>query len=149
MRLPAGPRLFAVRPAAAFEVHPTADGWRRLQSELTLARHRAPWWRRVGFWRQWALGRTAVLVPALSINLLPPTTEPVPNDVAQPAGESETATAAAALSADGRTLRLRATRPVIAGPAQSDELWLIPAEAGAPVSLAVLLPIIEINPLAR
>jgi anti-sigma-K factor RskA len=27
---------------------------------------------------------------------------------------------------------------VLAGPAQSDELWLLPAEGGAPISLAVL-----------
>jgi anti-sigma-K factor RskA len=35
-------------------------------------------------------------------------------------------------------LQLRASRPVLAGPAQSYELWLIPAEGGAPLSLAVL-----------
>jgi anti-sigma-K factor RskA len=42
------------------------------------------------------------------------------------------------LSKDRRTLRLRAPRPVIAGPAQSYELWLLPAGGGAPLSLAVL-----------
>ena len=42
------------------------------------------------------------------------------------------------LGRDGRTLELRAARPVIAGPAQSYELWLLPAEGGAPLSLAVL-----------
>ena len=35
-------------------------------------------------------------------------------------------------------LELRAARPLIAGPAQSYELWLLPAEGGAPISLAVL-----------
>ncbi|HYF58675.1 MAG TPA: anti-sigma factor, partial [Burkholderiaceae bacterium] len=30
------------------------------------------------------------------------------------------------------------SRPIVAGPAQSYELWLIPAEGGAPVSVAVL-----------
>lgn len=35
-------------------------------------------------------------------------------------------------------LRLRASRPVLAGPQQSYELWLIPREGGAPISLAVL-----------
>jgi hypothetical protein len=44
----------------------------------------------------------------------------------------------AALARDRRTLHLRAERPVLAGPRQSYELWLIPAEGGAPISLAVL-----------
>ena len=41
--------------------------------------------------------------------------------------------------ASERTLRdeLRAARPVVAGPLQSYELWVIP-EGGAPISLAVL-----------
>src|SRR5437870_3893171 len=45
---------------------------------------------------------------------------------------------AAALYRDGRTRELRAARPLIAGPAQSYELWLLPAEGGAPISLAVV-----------
>ena len=44
----------------------------------------------------------------------------------------------ARLSADGGALELRAERPVSAGPAQSYELWLLPAEGDAPISLAVL-----------
>jgi anti-sigma-K factor RskA len=44
----------------------------------------------------------------------------------------------AELSADRRTLQLRPLRPMIAGPTQSYELWLLPAGDRAPVSLAVL-----------
>jgi anti-sigma-K factor RskA len=43
----------------------------------------------------------------------------------------------AQLSADGRQLVLRAQRPVIAGPNQSYELWLIPA-GEKPIAVAVL-----------
>jgi anti-sigma-K factor RskA len=59
-------------------------------------------------------------------------------EIAQLSGPGDSARLSAALSADRTTLELRASRPVIAGPAQSYELWLIPAEGGAPVSLAVL-----------
>ena len=41
-------------------------------------------------------------------------------------------------SADGRTLALHASRAMVAGTNQSYELWLIPAEGGNPISLAVL-----------
>lgn len=137
LRLRYWQRIFALRPAESAAVQPAAAGWARLQRELNLARYRLPWWRRVGFWRGWAIGATAALMLALSFNLLRPV-EPTLNDVARLAGEPGTATVVAALSADGRTLRLRAARPVVAGPAQSYELWLIPVEGGAPVSLAVL-----------
>ena len=44
----------------------------------------------------------------------------------------------ARLTTDTRLLELDAARPVVAGPNQSYELWLLPAHGGAPVSLAVL-----------
>jgi len=137
LRLRHWQRLFALRPAAATAVQPAPGGFLRLESELQLRRYRAPWWQRPGFWRNWALGATAALV-LISIGLLRPAGEPALADVARLAGEPGVATVIASLSADGRTLRLRAARPVLAGPRQSYELWLIPAEGGAPVSLAVL-----------
>lgn len=136
LRLRYWQRIFTPRPAAASAVQPSPASWTRLANELQLHRYRAPWWRRIGFWRGWAVGATAALLLALSINLLRPTA-PAFSDVAQLAGEARVGVVAA-LSADGRTLRLRAARPVIAGPQQSYELWLIPAEGGAPISLAVL-----------
>ena len=53
------------------------------------------------------------------------------------AGKDTVAVATAHLSKDGRTFVLHTDRPLIAGPAQSYELWLIPAN-GKPVSVAVL-----------
>jgi anti-sigma-K factor RskA len=61
-----------------------------------------------------------------------------PVQIAELVGKEPSARVTAALYPDRRTLELRAARPVIAGPAQSYELWLLPAEGGAPVSLAVL-----------
>lgn len=138
LRLKHWQRLFAVRYAQQLAEKPSAGGWARLERELDLARYRLSWWQRTGFWRTWAVGATAALLLAVSINLLRPTTEPTLAEVARLAGEAGTATVIAALSPDGRTLQLRAARPVIAGPQQSYELWLIPAEGGAPISLAVL-----------
>jgi anti-sigma-K factor RskA len=137
LRLRYWQRLFALRPSAAIEVQPDPSSWRRLRRELGLDRARPPWWQRAGFWRAWAVGATAALLLALSVKLLRPV-EPPLAEVAQLAGEPGLARVAAALSTDGRTLRLRASRPVLAGPQQSYELWLIPAEGGAPISLAVL-----------
>jgi anti-sigma-K factor RskA len=58
--------------------------------------------------------------------------------IAQLTGKDDTVRVSAHRSRDGRTLVLRAARPVVAGPQQSYELWLIPAEGGDPISLAVL-----------
>jgi anti-sigma-K factor RskA len=138
LRLRHWQRLFALRPSAAIEVQPDAKSWLRLRRELGLDRARPPWWQRTGFWRGWAVGATAALLLALSVNLLRAPFESPLAEVAQLAGEPGLARVAAALSADGRTLRLRASRPVLAGPQHSYELWLIPAEGGAPISLAVL-----------
>jgi anti-sigma-K factor RskA len=136
LRLRHWQRLVSVRPTPAVAVQPTPSTWTRLERELELHRYRTPWWQRAGFWRLWAGAATAALLLALAVNLQRPT-EPAFSDVAQLAGEARPAVVAA-LSADGRSLRLRAARPVLAGPQQSYELWLIPAEGGAPISLAVL-----------
>src|SRR5262249_1185826 len=58
--------------------------------------------------------------------------------IAQLSGKDETVRVTAHRSRDGRTLVLRATRPMLANPAQSYELWLIPAEGGDPISVVVL-----------
>ena len=68
---------------------------------------------------------------------LRPTPEPSA-PIAILAGKAEAAQVTALLSRDGRTLELRAARPVVAGPTQSYELWLLPRGGGAPISLAVL-----------
>jgi anti-sigma-K factor RskA len=59
-------------------------------------------------------------------------------EIAQLTGEQQPAHVSAHLSRDGRTLVLHASRPVLAGPNQSYELWLIPVEGGPALSVAVL-----------
>jgi anti-sigma-K factor RskA len=58
--------------------------------------------------------------------------------IARLEGKADVAQVVARLSQDGRTLELKPERAVIAGQNQSYELWLLPAEGGPPVSLAVL-----------
>ena len=118
------------------ETPPPASAWTRLERELGLSRYRTPWHRRLSLWRGWAIAATAAALLAIGLQILP--LQPTFTEIAQLAGPGDAARVSAALSADRRTLELRASRPVLAGPAQSYELWLLPAEGGAPVSLAVL-----------
>ena len=76
----------------------------------------------------------AIVLPAL-LPLLP---GPQPVEIASLQSEDRRILLHADLSADRRVLQLRSARPVIAGPGQSYELWLLPADSGAPISLAVL-----------
>ena len=116
---------------------PSAGGWQRLARELNLSQHRAPWYSRVSFLRGWALGATAALVLGVMFVTLRTTTEPTLVPIAQLALKGAPPNVTAALSPDGSTLELRAERPIVAGPSQSYELWVIP-QGGAPISLAVL-----------
>jgi anti-sigma-K factor RskA len=131
-------RTFALPYTNKIEMQPAAQTWRRLESELQLARYRTPWWRGATFWRGWAVAATAALVLVVATQVALPPRAPALAVIAQLEGKTEVARVTAQLSPDGRTLALRAARPVAAGPQQSYELWLIPAEGGAPISLAVL-----------
>jgi len=128
-------QVFAPRYSRLIEAQPSPKVWNRLERELGLSRYRAPWHRRLGFWRGWAAAATAALLLALGLQMWP---GPAPVQIAELAGKDPASRVTAALHRDGRTLELRAARPLIAGPAQSYELWLLPAEGGAPISLAVL-----------
>jgi anti-sigma-K factor RskA len=116
---------------------PSAGGWQRLERELNLAQYRAPWYSRVSFLRVWAVGVTAALLLSLSLLTLRTSTETTLTPIAQLAMKGAAPSVVAAVSADRRMLQLRAARPIVAGPLQSYELWVIP-EGGAPLSLAVL-----------
>ncbi len=131
-------RLFALRYAPAVATQPSAAVWKRLARELDLARYRTPWFRRLSFWQVWAGAATTALVLALSVNMLQPRFAPRFVDIAQLAGADKNPVVTAGLSDDRKQLHLRAVRPVVAGPRQSYEVWLLPESGGAPISLAVL-----------
>ena len=139
LRLRQWERTFAPRYSSEVEVEPSRSVWKRLERELDLARYRTPWHRRLAFWRALAAATTAALALAIGYEVLRPTpTAPPAVEIARLEGKADAARVVARLTPDARVLELEAARPVVAGPNQSYELWLLPVEGGAPVSLAVL-----------
>lgn len=116
------------------EAQPSARVWSRLERGLGLSRYRSPWYRNAAFWRGWAVAATAALVLTLGLQLTREKEPPVVL-IAQLSGQA--AAVSAHLSSDGKTLVLHSDRPVLAGPSQSYELWLLTPD-GAALSLAVL-----------
>jgi anti-sigma-K factor RskA len=146
-------QAFATTPKVEADVPIPERVWQRIAHDLRLERHRRRWWRSLALWQAWAAGATIALALAIGLRIGSPGNGPrdATGTVARPsvppaseialarlAGEAGATTVDAALSGDRGTLALRAARPVIAGPLQSYELWLLPAEGGAPISMAVL-----------
>lgn len=132
--------IFALRYKEVPLTQPSPQTWTRLERELDLGRYRTPWFRRLGVWRGFAVASTAALVLTVAVQVIRPASEEPASAVAIALleGKTESARVTAALAPDRRTLELKASRPVVAGPQQSYELWLLPEEGGAPISLAVL-----------
>jgi anti-sigma-K factor RskA len=132
-------RTMAPRYTPMIEAVPSHDVWKRLERDLGLSRYRTRWYRRLGLWQALAAGVTAALVAAIALQFgTPVAPEPQSVTIAQLEGKADAARVTAAVTTDRNVLQLKPARPVLAGPAQSYELWLIPAEGGAPLSLAVL-----------
>jgi anti-sigma-K factor RskA len=76
------------------------------------------------------------VVRGLALTWLGPAEEPF-TAIAQLAGQNG-ANVSAAVSSDRRTLKLAAAQPTPARPGTTYELWLLPAEGGAPVSMGTM-----------
>jgi anti-sigma-K factor RskA len=128
----------SMAPAYSARVHvkPSRQVWNRLEEELGLARYGRPWLRREGFWAAWAAAASVVLLIAFVMQITEPARGLV--EIAQLSAKDQSVRVIAQRSSDGRTLALRANRPMVAGTNQSYELWIIPPEGGDPISLAVL-----------
>ncbi|MGQ0652519.1 MAG: anti-sigma factor [Betaproteobacteria bacterium] len=137
LRLRSWERSFLPRYSPMIEIQPSRAAWRRLEQELGLAAYRTPWHARVGLLRGWAVAASAAALIGIGLVARQPAEQPRFVQVAELAAQ-DAAPVTAHLSRERATLELRSARPVLAGPQQSYELWLIPAEGGAPVSLAVL-----------
>ena len=131
--------LFSPRYSEMIKMEPSPLLWKRLDHGLQLSRYRPRWYRSLGFWRTWAVATTFGLLTVMAVQVLLPAWFPAELvEIARLESTDKGVALYADLSKDQRTLRLRAPRPVIAGPAQSYELWLLPVGGGAPLSLAVL-----------
>lgn len=131
--------LFSPRYSEMIKMEPSPLLWKRLDHGLQLSRYRPRWHRSLGFWRTWAVATTFGLLTVMAVQVLLPAWFPAELvEIARLESTDKGVALYADLSKDQRTLRLRAPRPVIAGPAQSYELWLLPVGGGAPLSLAVL-----------
>ena len=117
----------------AMKVEPSRRVWQSLEQELGLASYRRPWHRQWGLWA--ATAASVVLLVAFIYQIAP---REALVEIAQLSGKDESVRVSAHRSRDGRTLELRANRTVVASAKQSYEVWLIPAEGGDPISLAVL-----------
>lgn len=128
--------VIAPRYTKMIELQPSAAVWSRLERELSLSRYRTPWHKRAGFWRGWALAATAALVLVLGLQFI--AQEPPPVQIAQLTGKGPGMPVITAhLSKDNSTMVLHASRPLIAGPTQSYELWLLTPDSKV-LSVAVV-----------
>ena len=128
--------VVAPRYTKMMEAQPTAAVWNRLERELGLARFRAPWHKRAAFWRGWAVAATAALLVVLGVDYV--RQEAPPAQIAQLSGKGPGMPVITAhLSRDSSTMVLHSSRPLIAGPSQSYELWLLTPDSKV-LSVAVV-----------
>ena len=132
-------RTMVVKVAKGMEVQPQPGTWRRLARTLDLGRYRAPWYGRLSFWRGWAVAATAALVVGIGLQVLRPLLDrPAQFALATLADQRGVAAVKVDVIPRDHVLVLAPERPIIASPNQSYELWLLPADGRAPISLAVL-----------
>jgi len=135
-RLASWRNLMVPQPAEAQRMQPDARLWQRISRDLALHQYRTPWHARLGLWRGWALATTvalAVWVGATVIQVEPPLVE-----VATLSSGEGAAGVSVAMSPDHQWMRLSAARPVQASAGKSFEVWLLPQDGAAPLSMAVL-----------
>ena len=131
-------QALAPRYSSAIERQPSQRVWQSLERGLDLERYRAPWYRRERFWIAVSAVMSLVLVVAFALQVMQQRDVIDAVQIAQLSGKDDAPPVSALRSRDGRTLVLRAARPMVAGAKQSFELWVIPAEGGDAVSVAVL-----------
>lgn len=135
-RLASWRNLMTPQPAEAQRMQPDARLWQRISRDLALDRYRTPWYARLALWRGWALAATAALAVWVGTTLVQ--VEPQLVEVATLASGEGAAGVTVAMSPDHQWMRLTAARPVQAGTDWSFEVWLLPQDGAAPLSMAVL-----------
>jgi anti-sigma-K factor RskA len=139
---------FAVRFSNASEVQPSPEVWRKITRDLQLEKLAQPneqaWYAKLGLgWlaNAWSFAGAVVVIGLLAWLVLPSILQPQFQNVARLTGDAQIVagnTVVAALSKDGAKLSFKAERSLAAEAEKSFEVWLLPKEGGAPISLAVL-----------
>jgi anti-sigma-K factor RskA len=96
----------------------------------------APWWRRLGFWRPFALASLAAAF-ALAVALLAPLERPAEAIVVVLAGPDARPVLVASVSRGDRQLAVKALAPVTVPQGRALELWMLPGQ-GPPRSLGLI-----------
>lgn len=123
----------------AKRIVPPAAAWRSIQHELGLAARRAqPWSANLGFWRSFAITSSALAIALLIYigNLHEPATGPAYVAVLTDASAQPVVLVTAA--PDRTEVRVEAVAGNLAVPGHSLELWLLPGQDRAPVSLGLV-----------
>ena len=142
-----------LRPAAAGAVEPSPEVWAAILRDLNLkpnfssvsaaheSRNQSPWFVRWFSVPRLALAAVATVLLAISVQFYAPEIfAPRYETIAQLTGDATTqaATITASRSTDGKRLIVKSDRVMPVSPQQSFELWLLPKDGSAPISIAVL-----------
>ncbi|HET9339516.1 MAG TPA: anti-sigma factor [Casimicrobiaceae bacterium] len=120
-------------------IQPAPRVWTSLARRLGLddGATDAPWWRRLGFWRPFALA-SFVAAFALAVTLVAPRSErPVESIVVVLAGPDARPALVASVPRGDRFLAVKALAPVAVPADRALELWMLPGQ-GPPRSLGLI-----------
>ena len=130
-------RRIAVLADGAAPIQPPPRVWTSLARRLGFDEIAdvAPWWRRLGFWRPFALASFAAAF-ALAVALLVPLA-PTESVVVVLAGPDARPALLASVPRGERVLAVKALSPVAVPAGRALELWMLPGQ-GAPRSLGLI-----------
>jgi anti-sigma-K factor RskA len=132
-------RRIAMLADGVAPIQPPPSVWTSLARRLGFdeAADDAPWWRRLGFWRPFALASFAAAF-ALAVTLFAPRTErPAESIVVVFAGPDARPALVASVPSGDRFLAVKALAPVTVPAGRALELWMLPGQ-GAPRSLGLI-----------
>ena len=130
-------RRIAMLADGAAPIQPPPRVWTSLARRLGFdeVADVAPWWRRLGFWRPFALASFAAAF-ALAVALLAPVA-PTESVVGVLAGPDARPVLLASVPRGERVLAVKALAPVAVPAGRALELWMLPGQ-GAPRSLGLI-----------
>lgn len=111
----------------------------RQQRSVRMRSRRVRWWERVGFWRGWAMGATAVAVALAAFLVVRPSLGPGPRLIAVLNAQGGQPGVLFTAELPGSNYVARAILDISTSP-RAHELWLLPGAETAPISLGLLAP---------